>query len=806
MPNFKARLGRSVAITGSVILTLAMIIGLALLAGIAVVDNKLSAVGITDWSLSIGNLSRQRVVIEQLSVTMDEVPQATDATSGHSPPPLKKWLTTDIPSWLPDTIILKNVTLNGDVFKDYAPLNATFQFHAQRQEASLELLHPESIIVNLSRKDGKIRLNAKHQQGQLAIKYLVSSGAFNIESVANVPVSKLGPAVEFIKSDHVAFLLSADGFLSSEMRLTDPQAFLNAVSGKLTLSLRQPIRFTASDVASTVTKGKAQVHFNNGIIDSYNLAFGGELTQWPKLPLKLSTVEWQLSSQDAKTFDPFNYQAVISQSDWPIQLSATLGGQDLSNAQLEVNGQLTQTNAQFVRIKLPDTSLRVDSINLSRIDALRPLKLDSVRQLSINADIAVDHEQITIKSKQASLFASSQYADAALSISALAAQVPFAAPENAKGKLTTHTDNVAVKVAGFETLTPALSHEVRYDNGDVNAEGTIQLAQTATLKHQTRVSPALDFVSNIDININDLANAHFQQQVIPLLDQVLPLLTVSKGSAEAELLVSGNGTLKEWQVTKGHVNLTAVDAIYDTTAITSTTVNTEFNASPTQVRLKKVALSAASVQQGFTVGPASVGFSANLPLKDWQNSTVTLNEHSIKALGGTVRIPNQTYDLAESLHIPIVFERINLGELMRQYPTNRIAIDGHVSGTIPLHWDSQQLVVEDGYLSAMDPGGHLQVESSFLRSAVGSNPSLKTLASVLEDFYYQELSSVVGYDKNGELTLGLQLNGYNPAVENGRKVKLNITLEEDLPALIKGIQLSNSVSDVIRKRIQQRVD
>ena len=100
----------------------------------------------------------------------------------------------------------------------------------------------------------------------------------------------------------------------------------------------------------------------------------------------------------------------------------------------------------------------------------------------------------------------------------------------------------------------------------------------------------------------------------------------------------------------------------------------------------------------------------------------------------------------------------------------------------------------------------MQVDSSALRSAVGTNPSLKTLASVLEDFYYQELSSVVGYDKNGELTLELQLNGYNPAVENGRKVKLNVTLEEDLPALIKGIQLSNSVSDVIRKRIQQRVN
>ena len=77
---------------------------------------------------------------------------------------------------------------------------------------------------------------------------------------------------------------------------------------------------------------------------------------------------------------------------------------------------------------------------------------------------------------------------------------------------------------------------------------------------------------------------------------------------------------------------------------------------------------------------------------------------------------------------------------------------------------------------------------------------------MLENFYYEELSSEIDYDEKGNVILGLRLKGYNPEVENGREVNLNIRLEEDLAALIKGLQLSNSVSDTIRKRIQQKVN
>jgi hypothetical protein len=187
-------------------------------------------------------------------------------------------------------------------------------------------------------------------------------------------------------------------------------------------------------------------------------------------------------------------------------------------------------------------------------------------------------------------------------------------------------------------------------------------------------------------------------------------------------------------------------------------------------------------------------------------STLDLTSHTIKALGGSISIPNQRYSLTDSFALPIVFEKISLGELMRQYPSNKISIDGEVSGTIPVYWDSNDLTVERGYLDALAPGGHLQVDSSALVQLAGSNPSLQTLAGVLGNFYYNQLSTTVDYNDNGKLTLAVQLKGSNPELENGRPVELNVSLEEDLPALIKGLQISNSLNDVIRKRVQQKIN
>jgi hypothetical protein len=66
------------------------------------------------------------------------------------------------------------------------------------------------------------------------------------------------------------------------------------------------------------------------------------------------------------------------------------------------------------------------------------------------------------------------------------------------------------------------------------------------------------------------------------------------------------------------------------------------------------------------------------------------------------------------------------------------------------------------------------------------------------------LASDVSYAGDGQLLLGLRLQGSNPALENGRQVNLNVTVEENLRDLLTSLLLSDDISDDIRKRVQQR--
>ena len=198
-----------------------------------------------------------------------------------------------------------------------------------------------------------------------------------------------------------------------------------------------------------------------------------------------------------------------------------------------------------------------------------------------------------------------------------------------------------------------------------------------------------------------------------------------------------------------------------------------FTANNEQLNMNNAKLHIGSVQQGFALGPITAEFRAQLPFQQPMQSTLDLTSHTIKALGGSISIPNQRYSLTDSFALPIVFEKISLGELMRQYPSNKISIDGEVSGTIPVYWDSNDLTVERGYLDALAPGGHLQVDSSALVQLAGSNPSLQTLAGVLGNFYYNQLSTTVDYNDNGKLTLAVQLKGSNLSLK--MDVRLSLT-------------------------------
>jgi hypothetical protein len=147
---------------------------------------------------------------------------------------------------------------------------------------------------------------------------------------------------------------------------------------------------------------------------------------------------------------------------------------------------------------------------------------------------------------------------------------------------------------------------------------------------------------------------------------------------------------------------------------------------------------------------------------------------------------------------------VQLAEILRVYPAEGLAGQGSLAGELPLRLDAAGLHVEDGTLGARSPG-FLQFRSPQMHALGQSNPAMRLAVDALENFHYQLLQSSVSYTPDGQLLLGLRLQGRNPDVEKGRPINLSINLQEDIPALLTSLQLTDRVSEIIRQRVQQQL-
>ena len=152
--------------------------------------------------------------------------------------------------------------------------------------------------------------------------------------------------------------------------------------------------------------------------------------------------------------------------------------------------------------------------------------------------------------------------------------------------------------------------------------------------------------------------------------------------------------------------------------------------------------------------------------------------------------------------LPLKLSGLDLQELFRVYPAEGLAGNGLIDGTLPLRLGGA-ISIEQGLIEARPPGGQLSFHSPRIRAMGQANPGMKLVTDALEDFHYDLLSSSVDYDQSGTLQLGMRLHGQNPAIEKGRPIHFNINLEEDIPALLASLQLTDKVSGIIQQRIQQ---
>ena len=83
-----------------------------------------------------------------------------------------------------------------------------------------------------------------------------------------------------------------------------------------------------------------------------------------------------------------------------------------------------------------------------------------------------------------------------------------------------------------------------------------------------------------------------------------------------------------------------------------------------------------------------------------------------------------------------------------------------------------------------------------------SNASLDLVLKALSNFQYQVLDVISDYKAGGDLTLRVRLEGKNPDWQGGQPINLNLKLQENIPTLLRSLQLSDEISEKVKKRYQ----
>jgi hypothetical protein len=113
--------------------------------------------------------------------------------------------------------------------------------------------------------------------------------------------------------------------------------------------------------------------------------------------------------------------------------------------------------------------------------------------------------------------------------------------------------------------------------------------------------------------------------------------------------------------------------------------------------------------------------------------------------------------------------------------------------------------VSEGRLAAAPPGGVVRYAPASAEGSLGLGDDVDVLAGALQDFHYDTLRLVLSGALDGDVQLGVALHGRNPRYERGRRVELNVSLEANLPALLRAGRSVTGVPDVIEHRLRGRV-
>jgi hypothetical protein len=241
------------------------------------------------------------------------------------------------------------------------------------------------------------------------------------------------------------------------------------------------------------------------------------------------------------------------------------------------------------------------------------------------------------------------------------------------------------------------------------------------------------------------------------------------------------------------LDLQALDAYYQDYAVSGLTGRLTFSSADDGTwSLNPSALQVAGVSTGVEVRDVETGIA-------WSGDQVTVQATTAQLLGGTARADAFAYRIPGG-EADFVVDLADL-ELTRilELEGEQVAGTGILDGSLPVHLRGNVPSIVAGRVRAQPPGGVLRV-SSGLAGGTGQ-PGLDFALRALQDFRYSMLEADVAYSGDGDLSLAVHLQGRNPDIEGGRPIHYNVTVNENVPTLLKSLRLQSDLTREIERRI-----
>lgn len=283
-----------------------------------------------------------------------------------------------------------------------------------------------------------------------------------------------------------------------------------------------------------------------------------------------------------------------------------------------------------------------------------------------------------------------------------------------------------------------------------------------------------------------------------------PLLELDNGrmQAQAQLNLPGSGAL----AATAKLSAKGLGGIYDRTELSGLDAELSAVLRRNELRLDVSELTLREANPGFTFGPLRFAGEYAAPLDTLAQGRLAWSVAEVRLLGGRLWLESGVADLeADTQHLSAHLHGLQLPSLFEAYPAEGLSGTGVIDGELQLQRSEAGISIEQGSLQAREPGGVLQFRSPKIQALGQANPAMRLVTEALDDFHYDLLASDVRYAADGKLDLGLKLHGRNPALEGGRPINFSINLEEDIPALLTSLQLSDRVSETIQRRVQERL-